>query len=84
MPPEDWTVYDIRPDYGKDHKVELVEGGDHTGSTFWVQIKGQKKVKRLKDGTITFKLETKDLDYHMKLLAPVFLVVVDVTDRVGY
>lgn len=84
LPEEDWTVYDIQPDYGKDHKVELVEGGAHTGSTFWVQIKGQKKVRRLKDGTITFKLETKDLDYHTKLSAPVFLVVVDVTKREGY
>jgi hypothetical protein len=84
LPPEHWTVYDIRPDYGKDHKVELVEGGEHTGLSFWVQVKGQKKVKRLKDGTVSFKLETKDLDYHTKLPAPVFLVVVDVTSRVGY
>jgi hypothetical protein len=84
LPPEHWTVYDIRPDYGKDHKVELVEGGEHTGLSFWVQVKGQKKVKKLKDGTVSFKLETKDLDYHVKLQAPVFLVVVDVSRRVGY
>ncbi|WP_337173531.1 DUF4365 domain-containing protein [Paludisphaera sp.] len=84
LPPEQWTVYDIRPDYGKDHKVELVEGGEHTGLSFWVQVKGQKRVKKLKDGTISFKLETKDLDYHTKLQAPVFLVVVDVSSRVGY
>ena len=84
LPPDHWTVYDIRPDYGKDHKVELVEGGEHTGLSFWVQVKGQKKVKKLKDGTISFKLESKDLDYHTKLQPPVFLVVVDVTSRVGY
>jgi hypothetical protein len=84
LPPQDWTIYDIKPDYGKDHKVELVKGGEHTGLSFWVQVKGQKKVRRLKDGTITFKLETKDLDYHTKLSVPMFLVVVNVTKRVGY
>jgi len=84
LPPEHWTVYDIRPDYGKDHKVELVEGGELMGQTFWVQIKGQKKVKPLKGGSISFKLETKDLDYQTRLQVPVFLIVVDVTKRVGY
>ena len=84
LPPKEWTVYDIKPDYGKDHKVELVDGGEHTGLTFWVQIKGQKIVRRLKDGTIAFKLERKDLDYHNKLLVPLFLIVVDVTNQVGY
>jgi Domain of unknown function (DUF4365) len=83
--PEDaWTVYDIRPDYGKDHKVELVESEDHTGQTFWVQVKGQKKVSRLRNGMVSFKLETEYLDYHTKLTAPMFLVVVDVTKRIGY
>ena len=84
LPKDAWTVYDIRPDYGIDHKVELVEGEDHTGQTFWVQVKGQKKVRRLSNGTVTFKLETKDLDYYTRLNEPVFLVVVDVTKRVGY
>ena len=84
LPPQDWTVYDIRPDYGKDHKVELIDGVEHTGLFFWVQIKGQNKVKRLKNGTISFKVETCDLDYHTKLSDPVFLIVVDVTNRVGY
>jgi hypothetical protein len=84
LPKDAWTIYDIRPDYGKDHKVELVEGEDHTGLTFWVQVKGQKKLSRLRDGAVSFKLETKDLDYHLKLATPVFLVVVDVANRVGY
>jgi hypothetical protein len=84
LPKDAWTIYDIKPDYGKDQKVELVEGGDHTGLSFWVQVKGQKKVRRLRDGTVTFKLETKDLDYHTRLPAPMFLVVVDVTKKVGY
>ena len=84
LPEEHWTVYDVQPDYGKDQKVELVEGDEHTGLTFWVQIKGQKKVSRLKDGSISFRLETKDLDYHTRLQAPMFLVVVDVTKQVGY
>src|SRR3954452_18490840 len=84
LPPEHWTVYDIRPDYGKDHKVELVEGGEHTGLSFWVQVKGQKKVKKLKDGAISFKLEMKDLAYHAKSEPPVCVADVDVASRVGY
>lgn len=81
---EFWTVYDIDPDYGKDHKVELIEGGEHTGRIFWVQLKGQKTVKPLQDGTISFSLEAKDLDYFLKLSEPMFLVVIDVTKKVGY
>ncbi len=84
LPKDTWTVYDIRPDYGKDQKVELVEGEEHTGETFWAQIKGQKKVGKLKDGMISFKLETEQLKYHAKLTAPLFLVVVDVATGVGY
>jgi len=62
----------------------LVEDGDHTGLSFWVQVKGQKKVSRLRDGSISFKLESKDLEYHTRLPTPIFLFVVDVTKRVGY
>ena len=84
FPKDAWTIYDIRPDYGKDHQVELVEDGDHTGKSFWVQVKGQKKVSKLRDGSISFKLETKDLEYQLRLPVPMFLIVIDVTKGIGY
>jgi hypothetical protein len=84
LPKDTWTVYAIQPDYGKDHKVELVENEDHTGLTFWVQVKGQQRVKRLRNGLASFELETKHLEYYSRLTAPAFLVVVDVTKRIGY
>lgn len=84
LPPEHWTVYNLTPDRGKDHQVELIESGEHTARTFWVQLKGQRRVTSLGSGSISFRLETKDLDYFTKLPEPMFLIVVDVTKGVGY
>jgi hypothetical protein len=84
LPKEDWKIYDISPDYGKDQKVELIEDGELTGKSFWVQLKGQEKPHRRRDGVITFKLETEQLKYHLKLPQPMFLVVIDVKKRTGY
>jgi hypothetical protein len=84
LPPEDWTSYDISPDYWKDNKVEIVENGRHTGICFWVQIKGQEKVTRLRDGSVSFGMETQDLDYFFKLKNPIFLFVIDVTEKTGH
>ena len=84
LPKDRWTIYDLKPDYGKDHKVESVENGEHTGLTFWIQLKGQKTLKILRDGNVSFNLETKYLDYFKKLPEPMFLVVVDVAKRLAF
>jgi Domain of unknown function (DUF4365) len=84
LPKARWQIYDIGPDYAKDNIVELIEGGCQTGKIFCVQLKGQRRVNRLSDGTVSFSLETTHLDYWTTLDIPVFLVVVDLTLRAGY
>jgi hypothetical protein len=84
LPKEDWQIYDIKPDYGKDNLVELIEKGSQTGKVFCVQLKGTGSVDRLNNGAISFPLETKHLNYWMHVDIPVFLVLVDVGQNTGY
>jgi hypothetical protein len=86
--PTVWVYNEQHRDYGKDYLVEIGDDdGNLTGITFFVQLKGQKRVKRTPDGkAITFTLQAKHAAYYADKIKdlPVFLVVVDVTDRRGY
>ena len=84
LPPERWIINTVHRDYGKDFTVELVDNEMASGTNFWVQLKGQSKVRRLKNGNVSFKMESKHVDYFKKLGEPIFLVVVDTTKRTGY
>ena len=55
-----------------------MEEGKHTGLYFWAQLKGTRRLKKLKDGSLSFKLETKHLDYYTRVETPVFLILIDV------
>lgn len=70
-------------DYGKDFRVELVEGDRVSGVAFMVQLKGTAsfRVSRGKS-QVQFRMETRHLQYYFeKVREPVFLVVVDVKAR---
>lgn len=84
--PTPWVPTPQTPDYGKDYLVEIATGDDLSGLIFFVQLKGEEKVKLSKDGKhVTFYLKTKHAKYYLdKVTVPVFLVVVDVTKKVGY
>jgi hypothetical protein len=82
FPKADWTVYDLRPDTGIDHPLEIVENGKHTSRIIDLQVKGHRKLKKIEKGKyISQKLECEHLDSYLKKTRPVFLVVVDVAMR---
>jgi hypothetical protein len=87
LPPM-WVANEHRNDYGKDYLIEIGENnGELTGSSFYVQLKGQEKARRSADGTtIKFSLETKYATYYLDKIKdlPVFLVVVDVNQKRGW
>jgi hypothetical protein len=59
--PVTWVVNEQLKDYGKDFLVEIGEtDGNLTGSNFFVQLKGQEKATKSRDGAwVKFYLETK-------------------------
>jgi len=86
--PVTWCYNEHKTDYGKDY---LVEPGDDdeelTGLNFFVQLKGQEKVKLTADGSrVKFVLETMHAAYYLDKIKdlPVFLVVVDVNKKKGW
>jgi hypothetical protein len=84
--PPSWVVNKQPLDYAKDYVVEIVETGNLTGITFLVQLKGQESLSLNKDrGQARFWLKRKYAVYYAdKVRQPVFLVLVDVSQKVGY
>lgn len=84
--PPSWVVNKQPLDYAKDYVVEIVETGNLTGTTFLVQLKGQESLSVSKDRKhATFWLKRKYAVYYAdKVRQPVFLVLVDVNQKVGY
>jgi hypothetical protein len=84
--PPSWVVNKQPLDYAKDYVVEIVETGNLTGITFLVQLKGQESLSLSKDrGQATFWLKRKYAVYYAdKVRQPVFLVLVDGNQKIGY
>jgi hypothetical protein len=89
---DDWGRSKPQPDkVGLDMRVDLLEGG-HPQLSFYLQIKGIGARTRQGEphpiisttGTVNKAIELEHLDYYMKLPVPVFLVVVNVVQRVAY
>jgi Domain of unknown function (DUF4365) len=78
FPDADWTIYDVKPDTGIDHPLEIVEAGKHTSKTIDLQIKGHQRLKKIEKGKyVSQRLECEHLDSYLKKRRPVFLIVVD-------
>ncbi len=80
----EWTTYDIRPDYGIDQQIEILEKGKHTAVAAYVQIKGHLKLKKGKGGFASQEIECEHLEYYLNTNVPVFLIVVDVGSKEGF
>lgn len=83
LPPE-WVRNEHKNDYGKDYLVEIGEGDELTGTSFYAQLKGQEHATiNAKQKCVTFPLETRYAIYYLDKIKdlPVFLVVVDVTKK---
>ncbi|MDZ4847901.1 MAG: DUF4365 domain-containing protein [Pirellulaceae bacterium] len=83
--PPTWVVNEHFNDYGKDYLVEIAEdNGELTGTSFYVQLKGQRKVRLSKDKNFAkFSLKSQYSRYYANRVRdlPVFIVVADVTSK---
>jgi len=86
--PPSWISNDqSKNDYAKDYLYEIGEQGSLTGTSFFVQLKGQDRVALSPDGkTVKFYLKIKHATYYLDKVKdlPVFLVVVDVNQEKGW
>lgn len=85
--PPTWVLNEHHKDYAKDYLVEIAEdNGDLTGTSFYIQLKGQEKSTITADGTLVkYSLKSKYTKYYLDKIKdlPVFLVVVDVNQKKG-
>lgn len=81
-----WKFFNPIPDRGIDHKIEFFEGNILSGISVYVQLKSHERVERLgkRKEFSSNKLECEHLEYYLKMRQPVFLVVVDITEKIGY
>jgi hypothetical protein len=86
--PPTWVPNEQHKDYGKDYLVEIGEdNGDLTGSSFFIQLKGQEKADlSVAKSVVKYRLESKYARYYFDKIKdlPVFLVVVDVNQKKGW
>lgn len=84
--PPSWVIREQNPDYRIDYTVEIFEKEESSGLFWHVQLKGVKNPKVLKSTKkISFSMEVEHLKYYMdKVPLPVFLVVVDTQNEVGW
>jgi len=71
-------------DHGTDIVLELSEDGKFSGKKIEGQIKGRKKIKVLKSGTITFDLDVKTVNYALGSSNAFVLFLVDVNEEKTY
>lgn len=82
--PATWLRRKQHPDFHVDYIVEIDQDEAPSGIKFAVQLKGAKSL-RVKSGHVSYRLETKHLQYYVdRSPEPVFLVLVDTTARRGY
>lgn len=86
--PPTWVLNEQSRDYAKDYLVEVgEEGGSLTGSSFYIQLKGQEQADFSAGGShAKYSLQSKYARYYLEQITdlPVFLVVVDVNQKAGW
>ena len=85
--PVTWSVNEQNSDYGKDFHIELGESdGEMTGDSLYVQLKSSVGHKFNFDRSeATFTLKSMHARYFAKVKdLPIFLVLIDVSSKVGY
>jgi hypothetical protein len=82
--PAKWLVRTHTPDFHIDYLIEPTEAGELTGVNVALQLKGWTPKKKHSNKP-AYSLKTKHLLYYLeKCGLPVFLVLIDVTNRLGY
>ena len=82
--PDSWLWRPQSPDFFVDYNVEVVEAGELTGLQLGIQVKGSQSIK-VRKGGIRFRMDRKPLLYYRdNARVPVFIALVDVTQRKAY
>jgi hypothetical protein len=82
--PLNWLKREENPDFYVDYFVEVDKAREPSGLKFGVQLKGTRSLK-LRQNYAQYRLKTKHLKYYIdNSRQPIFIVVVDVTTRMGY
>ena len=71
--PSEWILRDMKPDYGLDKELTIVEGEDVTNKVVWLQLKATEKLKR-NQKSISYDFETKHLRYWETCRLPVIIL----------
>ncbi len=83
--PTRWVINDFQHDYGKDYHIDVFEDGAATELAFYIQLKGQTKVRRAKKGRfVSFSIKTDHARYFQSLPLPMYLVIVDTTKKKAF
>jgi hypothetical protein len=79
--PIEWVPRELKPDYGIDYEVGIVEGESFTGFKFYVQLKGTLSPKYT-DASFCLPFEVHKLTYYSdKLDRPIFIIVADLVNN---
>lgn len=79
-----WILREESPDYHIDYSAEIIQQDDPGGLRIQIQLKGTEKPNKTKM-EISFPMDVSILLYYRdKVRAPVFLVVVDTINSVGW
>lgn len=84
--PNEWIIRSQKEnDYGIDYEIEIFNNSISTGIIFKVQLKGTKKLKKLKNENISFSLGIEHIEYFIKELnIPTFLIIADIESENTY
>lgn len=80
--PSEWVLRKLTPDYGIDYNVEIFENNESTGVHFFVQLKGTDK--KSSDGSISFQLDKKYIDYFGKVSIPILFVYISIKSNIAW
>ena len=86
LAPFEWIPQDFDKDLGEDIFIRIYDQGNATGLSLYIQHKSVQNIAshRLKAGSISFGIETKDLIHWENHDPPVFLVVWDINLEKGW
>ncbi len=82
--PENWSVQDPSEDYGIDYYIRVFEDKPEyevTNIFFKVQLKGVENYYKETEKYIRFRIKTAHLKFFLKVSNPVFLIIVNTTNK---
>jgi len=77
--PDEWVARPLSPDYGLDYEIEIFNGTESTGKTFYVQLKGTET--NFSGVKSKLQLDKNHLEYFRSRPLPILLVLYSTTQN---